>query len=254
MGIKKQIPNSITLLNLFCGCIAVIFAVQGHLELTALFVMLGIGFDFFDGLAARLLNAQSELGLQLDSLADMVTSGVVPGIVMYQLLTQVFGKPFYVIPGSWNSEQILASLDWSYLSLLGLLITLASAYRLANFNIDTRQTTSFIGLPTPANTLLIISIPLILKFQQEPWVVETILNKWFLLVLTFLSCYLLNAEIPLFALKFKTWGFAENKVRYVFLLLSITLLVLLKFVAIPVVILLYILMSLVVARGRKTSL
>ncbi len=254
MGIKKQIPNSITLLNLFCGCIAVIFAVQGHLELTALFVMLGIGFDFFDGLAARLLNAQSELGLQLDSLADMVTSGVVPGIVMYQLLTQVFGKPFYVIPGSWNSEQILASLDWSYLSLLGLLITLASAYRLANFNIDTRQTTSFIGLPTPANTLLIISIPLILKFQQEPWVVEIILNKWFLLVLTFLSCYLLNAEIPLFAMKFKTWGFAENKVRYVFLLLSITLLVLLKFVAIPVVILLYILMSLVVARGRKALL
>ncbi len=244
MGIKKQIPNIITLLNLFCGSIAVIFAVQGHLELTALFVMLGIGFDFFDGLVARLLNAQSEIGLQLDSLADMVTSGLAPGIVMYQLLTQVFGKPFYVVPGSWNSEQILASLDWSYLSLLGLLITLASAYRLANFNIDTRQTTSFIGLPTPANTLLIISIPLILKFQQEAWIIEIILNKWFLIGLTLLSCYLLNAEIPLFSLKFKTWDFAENKIRYIFLLLTIVFIVFLKFIAIPLVILLYILMSL----------
>ncbi len=251
MGIKKQIPNIITLLNLFCGCIAVIFAVQGQLELTAVFVMLGIGFDFFDGLAARLLNAQSELGLQLDSLADMVTSGLAPGIVMYQLLTQVFGKPFYVLPGSWNSDQIMASFDWSYLSLLGLLVTLASAYRLANFNIDTRQTTSFIGLPTPANTLLIISIPLILKFQQETWVVEMILNKWFLIVLTVLSCYLLNAEIPLFALKFKTWRFSENKIRYSFLLITVLLLVFLKFIAIPVAILLYILISVVFKEKKR---
>ncbi len=243
MWIKKQIPNIITLLNLFCGCIAVIFAVQGHLDLTALFVMLGIGFDFFDGLAARLLNAQSELGLQLDSLADMVTSGVAPGIVMYQLLSQVFGKPFYVVPESWNAEQVMASLDWSYLSLLGLLITLSSAYRLANFNIDTRQTTSFIGLPTPANALLVISLPLILKFQQEAWAIEVILNEWFLIGLTLLSCYLLNAEITLFALKFKTWDFASNKVRYVFLMLTAVLIILLKFIAIPLIILLYILVS-----------
>ncbi|EZH73135.1 phosphatidylserine synthase [Aquimarina atlantica] len=241
---KKQIPNFITLLNLFCGCIAVIFAVQGQLELTALFVMLGIGFDFFDGFAARILDVKSELGLQLDSLADMVTSGVAPGIVMYQLLSQVFGKPFYIAPGSWNSEQILASFDMSYVSLLGLLVTLASAYRLAKFNIDTRQTTSFIGLPTPANTLLIVSLPLILKFQQEPWILEIILTKWFLIGLTILSCYLLNAEIPLFALKFKTWGFAENKVRYIFIILTVILIVPLKFIAIPCVILLYILMSL----------
>jgi CDP-diacylglycerol--serine O-phosphatidyltransferase len=243
MWIKKQIPNFITLLNLFCGCIAVIFAVHGQLELTALFVMLGIGFDFFDGFAARMLDVKSELGLQLDSLADMVTSGLAPGIVMYQLLSQVFGKPFYVTPSSWNSEQILASFDASYISLSGLLITLASAYRLAKFNIDTRQTTSFIGLPTPANTLLIISLPLILKFQQEPWVLEIILNKWFLTGLTLLSCYLLNAEISLFALKFKTWRFIENKVRYIFIILTIILIVLLKFIAIPCVMLLYILMS-----------
>lgn len=243
MWLKKQVPNIITLINLFCGSIAVIFAVHGNLEFAALFVMLGIFFDFFDGFAARILNAQSELGLQLDSLADMVTSGVAPGIVMYQLMTQVFGKPFYVKPDTWNSEQIIASFDMSYMSLFGLLIILASAYRLAKFNIDTRQTTSFIGLPTPANTLLIISLPLILKFQQEPWIISIILNKWFLIGLTVLSCYLLNAEIRLFALKFKTWGFAENKIRYVFLILTIILIVLLKFIAIPCVILLYVLMS-----------
>ncbi len=253
MWLKKQIPNIITLLNLFCGCIAVLFAVQGHLELTALFVMLGIGFDFFDGFAARILKVQSEFGLQLDSLADMVTSGVVPGIVMYQLLSQVFGKPFYVVPGSWNFDQVLASFDLSYVSLLGLLITLASAYRLAKFNIDTRQSTSFIGLPTPANTLLIISLPLILKFQPENWIIAIIHNRWFLIGLTLVSCYLLNAEIRLFALKFKTWGFAENKVRYIFLLFTIALIILLKFIAIPCVILLYILMSLIVVRDESLS-
>ncbi|AXT60650.1 phosphatidylserine synthase [Aquimarina sp. AD10] len=245
MWIKKQIPNLITLLNLLCGCIAVIFGVHGNLELTAFFVMLGIGFDFFDGFAARILNAQSELGLQLDSLADMVTSGVAPGIVMYQLLSQVFGKPFYAVPQGWDTNEIVMSLDWSYLSLLGLLVTLASAYRLANFNIDTRQTSSFIGLPTPANTLLIVSLPLILKYQQEIWVVELILNKWFLIALTVVSCYLLNAEIPLFALKFKTWGLKGNKVRYIFLLCTIVMILLFKFAAIPLILLLYVLMSLV---------
>jgi len=241
--IKNQIPNGITLLNLLCGCIAVIFAVQGNLEFAGLFVMIGIGFDFFDGLAARLLSAQSELGLQLDSLADMVTSGVVPGIVMYQLLSQVYGKPFYLLADSWSSNQVVSNFNWSYVSLIGLLITLASAYRLAKFNVDTRQTTSFIGLPTPANTLLIISLPLILKFQQDTWVVEIILNKWFLILITLLSCYLLNAEIPLFSLKFKTTSFKENAMKYIFLILSVVLLIVLKFVALPVVILLYIFLS-----------
>lgn len=246
MWLTKQIPNFITLLNLFCGCIATILAVQNNLEAAALFVVIGIGFDFFDGLAARVLNAQSELGLQLDSLADMVTSGVVPGIVMYQLLGQVFGKPFYVVPNAWSMDQVMASFDMSYISLLGLLITLASGYRLAKFNIDTRQTTSFIGLPTPANTLMIISLPLILAYAHTDWTTALILNKWFLLAITVVSCYLLNAEIPLFALKFKTWGFKENKVRYFFILVAIALIVLLQFMAIPCIILLYILLSLFV--------
>lgn len=253
MSIKKHIPNFITLLNLFCGSVAVIFAVQGHLQLAALFVLLGIGFDFFDGFAARILDVKSELGLQLDSLADMVTSGVVPGIVMYQLLTQVFGNPFYVAPGTWNSEEVLSSFDLSYFSLFGLLIILASGYRLAKFNIDTRQTTSFIGLPTPANTLLIISLPLILQFQLETWVHQIILSKWFLIGLTLLSCYLLNAEIRLFALKFKTWKFSENKIRYAFLLLTMVLLVVLKFLAVPCVILLYIVVSLLFGKENEKS-
>ncbi|SHI69104.1 CDP-alcohol phosphatidyltransferase family protein [Aquimarina spongiae] len=245
MQIKKHIPNCITLLNLFCGCIAVVFAVNGKLEYAALFAVLGIGFDFFDGLAARVLNVQSDLGLQLDSLADMVTSGLVPGIVMYHLLSQVVGAPFHDVTDSWGSNETFKEIGISYLSLLGLLVTLASAYRLAKFNIDTRQTTSFIGLPTPANTLLIISLPLILKFQQQLWISEIILNIWFLIGVTILSCYLLNAEIRLFSLKFKTWGLKENVTRYIFLILTIILIAVLQFVAIPLVILMYILLSLV---------
>ncbi|MDH7446908.1 CDP-alcohol phosphatidyltransferase family protein [Aquimarina sp. 2201CG14-23] len=243
MQLKRHIPNIITLLNLFCGCIAVIFAVHDNLILAALFVALGIGFDFFDGFAARMLNVQSELGLQLDSLADMVTSGLVPGIVMFQLLSKVSGDSVNTVFNSWDFNQNMDSIDIPYIALIGLLITLASAYRLAKFNIDTRQTTSFIGLPTPANTLLIISLPLILEFQQQAWVSNIILNMWFLIGITLVSCYLLNAEIHLFALKFKTWRFTGNTVRYLFLLLTIVLIALLKFMAIPCVILLYVLMS-----------
>lgn len=244
MSIKKQIPNCITLINLFCGSIAVLFAVQGDLKFAAVFVGLGVFFDFFDGLAARLLNAQSELGLQLDSLADMVTSGLVPGIVMYQLLTQVYGKPFYVLPGNWGADQLFSTIDMSYISLVGLFIALASAYRLAKFNIDTRQATSFIGLPTPANALLILSLPLILHFHNDVWIRTLIFSKWFLIALTFLSCYLLNAKIPLFALKFNNWKFKDNRVKYIFLVLIIVLVALFKFIAIPVIILIYVLLSL----------
>ncbi len=243
MWLKKQLPNIITLLNLFCGCIAAILAVQGALELAALFVVFGIGFDFFDGFAARILNVQSELGLQLDSLADMVTSGLVPGIVMFQMISKASGGAVNTVFNLWDNDQYLDQIFVPYISLLGLLITLASAYRLAKFNIDTRQTTSFIGLPTPANALLILSLPLILRFQEQSWISDVILNPWTLIGLTLLSCYMLNAEIRLFALKFKTWGFAENKVRYIFLLLTIILLILLQFMAIPCIILLYVLMS-----------
>jgi CDP-diacylglycerol--serine O-phosphatidyltransferase len=239
----KQIPNIITSLNLLCGCVAILFAVSGDLITATIFVFFGIFFDFFDGLAARLLNAQSEIGLQLDSLADMVTSGVAPGIVMVQLLSEVTTGGYLNLSEIFSGEGWNASFS-SYLPITGLLITIASAYRLAKFNVDTRQTTSFIGLPTPANTLLILSLPLILHFQFSDMAESIILNKWFLIGLTILSSILLNAEIALFGLKFKTWDFKTNAIRYIFLLACILLLMLLKFIAIPVIILLYILISL----------
>ena len=239
----KQIPNIITSLNLLCGCIAIMFAVSGDLVSASFFAFAGIFLDFFDGLAARVLNAQSQVGLQLDSLADVVTSGVLPGIVMVQLLSEALTGTSLDISAIFSSTSNNTSIE-SYLPFTGLLIAVASGYRLAKFNVDTRQTTSFIGLPVPANTLLILSLPLILSFQASQQITEVILTPWFLIIITLVSCVLLNAEIPLFGLKFKTWNFKDNAVRYLFLIASILLLVVLKFIAIPIIIFLYILVSL----------
>lgn len=223
-----------------------VYAINGEFGYTAFFVFLGIVFDFFDGLAARVLNVKSELGLQLDSLADMITSGLVPGIVMFQLLGMSLG-------GGWNMELLSSETDymfWSGLKIsplpfFGFLITLASAYRLAKFNIDENQVSSFIGLPTPANALLIISLPLILLYQNNDFLSDIILNQWFLVGITIVSCWLLNSKIELFALKFKNWGFKDNAVRYAFIVISIVLLVTLKFLAVPAIIIFYILSSVV---------
>ena len=239
----KQIPNIITSLNLLCGCVAIMFAVSGDLVSASFFAFAGIFLDFFDGLAARVLNAQSQVGLQLDSLADVVTSGVLPGIVMVQLLSEALTGNSLDITAIFSSTSNNTSIE-SYLPFIGLLIAVASGYRLAKFNVDTRQTTSFIGLPVPANTLLILSLPLILNFQASQQITELILTPWFLIIITLVSCVLLNAEIPLFGLKFKTWNFKDNAVRYLFLIASILLLVVLKFIAIPIIIFLYILVSL----------
>ena len=239
----KQIPNIITSLNLLCGCVAIMFAVSGDLVSASFFAFAGIFLDFFDGLAARVLNAQSQVGLQLDSLADVVTSGVLPGIVMVQLLSEALTGTSLDISTIFSDTANSTSIE-SYLPFTGLLIAVASGYRLAKFNVDTRQTTSFIGLPVPANTLLILSLPLILSFQAGQQITEVILTPWFLIIITLVSCVLLNAEIPLFGLKFKTWNFKDNAVRYLFLIASILLLVVLKFIAIPIIIFLYILVSL----------
>ena len=239
---KKQLPNLITLLNLLCGSIAVLFAVNGELVTTAIFVFLGIFFDFFDGLVARKLNVQSELGLQLDSLADMVTSGLVPGIVMFQLFNLADST---WIEFSYNATVGLSSslAQNSFLPFFGLLITLASAYRLAKFNISTNQSDSFIGLPTPANTLLILSFPLILEFQNNDVINAIILNKWFLISITLLSAYLMNANIKLLALKFKNFSFKDNSARFILIILAVILLVIFQFAAIPLIILTYIIIS-----------
>ena len=239
----KQIPNIITSLNLLCGCVAIMFAVSGDLVSASFFAFAGIFLDFFDGLAARVLNAQSQVGLQLDSLADVVTSGVLPGIVMVQLLSEALTGTSLDISAIFSDTANNTSIE-SYLPFIGLLIAVASGYRLAKFNVDIRQTTSFIGLPVPANTLLILSLPLIISFQASQQIAEVILTPWFLIIITLVSCVLLNAEIPLFGLKFKTWNFKDNAVRYLFLISSILLLVVLKFIAIPIIIFLYILVSL----------
>lgn len=239
MTIKKHIPNIITLLNLFCGCIAVVFAFNQRFEMAFLFVSLGIFLDFFDGFFARLFKVSSALGLQLDSLADMVTSGVVPGLIMFQLMTDTS-----------------TATDMSYTQVfpyLGFIITLGSCYRLANFNIDTRQTDSFIGLPTPANALVILSLPLVLQNTDSLMVVELLTNKWVLLVIAFCSAYILNAEIPLFSLKVKEFSFAKNKLQIVFLTISVLLLVFFQFLGIPLLIFSYILLSVINNKQKKSA-
>ena len=248
----RHLPQLLTLLNVLSGSIAVVFAVLNELHLAAFFVILGIFFDFFDGLAARLLNAQTELGIQLDSLADMITCGLVPGIIMFQLLGMSQ-------TGGWNVSEFNPALREgpidasSLLPFAGFLITLASAYRLARFNIDEDQVTSFIGLPTPANALLIISFPLILLYQGNDALNALILNPWFLLVVTLVSSILLNANIPLFALKFKNWSFRDNALRYTFIAVSLVLLMTMKYLAITAIVLFYVISSLINKFGAKTG-
>jgi CDP-diacylglycerol--serine O-phosphatidyltransferase len=239
--LKKHIPNFVTLLNVLCGSIAVLFAVNGHMTATAFFVILGIFFDFFDGLLARKLKVQSELGLQLDSLADMITSGLVPGIVMFHLLSLTVDD-FSLVEHSVYLTEFFSDIE--LLPFVGLIITLASAYRLATFNISTNQSDSFIGLPTPANTLLIISFPLIMEHQNNDMMNTIILNPWFLIGVTLLSSFLLNSKIKLIALKFKNWSFKDNAARYLLIILALILLIIFKFAGIPLIIILYILMSL----------
>ncbi len=237
MNIKKHIPNFITLLNLFSGSIALVYASEENFEMAFFFVCLGIFFDFFDGFFARLLNVSSPLGLQLDSLADMVTSGVVPGFVMFKMLTN-----------SVSSDPSLI-----YLPYLGFIITLGSCYRLANFNIDTRQTDSFIGLPTPANAIFILSLPLILKNTDSLILLELLTNCWVLIIVTLVSAFILNAEIPLFALKIKKFNFKDNVLQIVFLLISLLLLIVFKFSGVALIIVFYVMLSVIMnlITGKK---
>jgi CDP-diacylglycerol--serine O-phosphatidyltransferase len=225
MNIKKHIPNFLTLLNLFCGCIAIVFTANKQFDIAFYFVSLGIFFDFFDGFFARKFGVSGPLGVQLDSLADMVTSGVAPGFVMFKVL----------LANNYDS--------CVYLPYLGFIITLGACYRLANFNIDTRQSDSFIGLPTPANTLFIMSLPLVIAECQFLALSEILSSKWVLLIITLLSTYVMNAEIPLFSLKIKNFSFQKYKLQIGFLAVSIIMLATMKFLAIPLIILTYVLLS-----------
>lgn len=238
MNIKRFIPNALTMLNLLSGLLALISIFNGFYDHAFLFVCLGIFFDFWDGFLARKLNVPSELGLQLDSLADMVTSGVVPGLMMFKLLEYI----------QLNDERYWVTEETAYMGFvpyLGFAITLASCYRLANFNIDKRQTDSFIGLPTPANTLLIMSIPMIQYVGGYDWLLSAFDNPYILVVIIFVSSYLLNAEIPLFSLKFKKLDWEHAKLQIVFLVYALVLLFSIGFIAIPVIIFSYIILSLI---------
>ncbi|MCX6184472.1 MAG: CDP-alcohol phosphatidyltransferase family protein [Flavobacterium sp.] len=234
MYLKKQLPNILTLLNLFSGCVALLYVFQDNYMAAFGFVCLGIFFDFFDGFFARLFQVSSPLGLQLDSLADMVTSGVVPGVVMYHMLLESAG----------NSTTFFALV----MPYFGFLITLASCYRLANFNLDTRQTNSFIGLPTPANALFILSLPLVAIHSESIVVFELLINHAVLLLITFVSVYMLNAEIPLFALKMKGSNWKAYKLQLGFVLYSVLLLVFLQITAVPLIIISYVLTSVIYNR------
>lgn len=251
MNIKKHIPNAITCGNLFCGCLAILAAFDGNLVWAAYLVGIAAILDFFDGFVARLLKVGGEMGKQLDSLADMVTFGVVPGIVMFFMMH----KAMRSFVNYTSSGMAYNSISGNWL-LLAFIITIFSALRLAKFNIDTRQSDSFIGVPTPANTILICSIPLINQFQPTVFGFDIYLitgNLYFLIGLTLLMSYLLIAELPLFAMKFKNFGWPDNKIRYSFLIISVILLILFQFIAIPFIIFLYIVLSIINNMTNKTK-
>lgn len=236
MKIKAQIPNLFTMLNLLCGCVALVMVSDYKFDWAFYFVCLGIFFDFFDGFFARKFGVSGPLGVQLDSLADMVTSGVVPGFVMYRLMA--FSKEFMVVTVG------VGAFDYYKLYFLGFIITLGACYRLAKFNIDERQSDSFIGLPTPANALFITSIPLVITaFQQNQQLVTFLMSKWFLTAITLLSAYLMNAEIPLFSLKIKDFSFSKYKLQIFFLTVSVLMLIFLQILAVPLIIIIYVLLS-----------
>jgi CDP-diacylglycerol--serine O-phosphatidyltransferase len=203
-----------------------------------LWVCLGIFFDYWDGFLARALNVKSEIGLQLDSLADMVTSGVVPGLVIYKQLANI----------QENQELYNLTPETYYMAVvpyIGFIITLGAAYRLAKFNVDTRQTDSFIGLPTPGNALFILSLPMIVSTTHSEFIISLLSNPYVLVVISLLSAYIMNAEIPLFSLKVNPKNLSKYTLQITFIILSAILLLVLKYLAVPVIIVVYILLSVI---------
>ncbi len=237
MAFKNHIPNSITLLNLTSGIVSVYFGVKGtpaDLALAGIFIFVGAVFDFFDGFSARLLHAKSGIGLQLDSLSDMVTFGVAPGFIIYGLLVMSHGNP------------VAEGVD--FLPFLAFMVPWMSALRLAKFNTDETQTDSFKGLPTPALALFIASLPIIRQtlYQSQDFWYMLFTNTYFLLTVAVFGALLLVSSFPMFSLKFKTFGWKENIIKYIFLILSALLLLVFQAMAVPIIILLYLFLSLIV--------
>jgi CDP-diacylglycerol--serine O-phosphatidyltransferase len=236
--LKKHIPNFITTLNLFSGCTGIIIALQYRIDYAAYFIAIAALFDFMDGMAARLLHVKSEIGKELDSLADVVSFGVLPGIILYQLMANSTNTP---------ATGLISYL--SIFSLVALIIPVLSAVRLAKFNLDTRQTISFIGLPVPANALFLGSLPLI-KMQAEfsdslSWLTVITDNYYVLAFIAIGMSLLLVSEIPLISLKFRNLKFADNKPQFILVAFAVIAFAVVTFTAIPLIILAYILLSLV---------
>ncbi len=231
---KKHLPNFITCLNLLCGCLAIVSIFHKALDLAVYLIAAAAVFDFLDGAVARLLHVKSEIGKQLDSLADMVTFGVVPGFLMYQMITTSIFETYGMLVNS--------DIKWN-LAYISMLLPIFSAIRLAKFNIDIRQTESFIGVPTPANTIFIASFPLILIFQPDSFLASYLHQLSFLIITTIVCSFLLVAELPLFSLKFKNLGWKGNEIRFIFIALSLLFLVLFKFTGIAFLIILYVVLS-----------
>jgi CDP-diacylglycerol---serine O-phosphatidyltransferase len=223
--IKKHIPNFITCLNLFSGCVAVFLAFKGNYQGAFIAILFAAVFDFLDGFAARMLKAYSPMGKELDSLADVISFGMAPGAIVFSLLAEA------------NSNE--------WLPFLAFLIPVCSGLRLAKFNIDERQTSSFIGMPTPANAIFWGG----LVFSYSGLLVQ---NYWVLIILTVLFSYLLVAEIPMFALKMKNLAWKNNQIQYIFLLVTIILLAVFQLNAFAPIIGWYILLSILTAIFRKS--
>lgn len=240
--IKRNIANSITLLNLLCGLIAILYAFGGHLNIAALFIALGICLDFLDGMIARALKINSNLGKQLDSFSDLITFGVAPSIIIFQLIYYTESGTFFNPYDDWIKRTIYSENYWVYTAFL---IPIFSSLRLARFNIKHNKKDDFIGLPTPANALFFISIPLMITFQKESLITQWISQTHILIILCFIMSSLLISKISLFTLKFQTFNWDNNRLRYILILSSIILLSLLHFAAIPFIVSLYIILSII---------
>lgn len=225
MSIKKHIPNTITCCNLISGCIAIYWAFCGNYEMALLFIIIGAVFDFFDGMSARLLGVSSPIGKELDSLADDITFGFAPSAIIFSYLC-TFHIHLLFVP------------------FLAFVMAAFSALRLAKFNLDERQALGFIGLPTPANALFWGA----LIVGAGDWISTLPYAPYLILLGTFISCYLLIAEIPMFALKFKHWGWKGNEIKYIFILSCIPLLLLLRVSGIAIIIAWYILLSIITTK------
>jgi CDP-diacylglycerol--serine O-phosphatidyltransferase len=239
---RWNLPNLITGLNLLSGCTALVFAFEGKLVHSSVFIGVGLLFDFLDGFSARLLGIKSSIGKELDSLADVITFGVVPGTLVYLLMQQDLSAP-----------QLFAG-KTNLLPFFGFLLPLFAAFRLAQFNLDERQERVFYGLPTPAMAIFFGSIPLILAIKPtdpatwQRFTTDLAGNFYVLAALTLLFAWLMVSGIPLFSLKFKSFHWGGNQLRYGFLGLAVVLIVVFHYTAFPLIVLLYVLISLLFPR------